>query len=173
MERPEYKWYYSIPFTRGRKDYIKDREVYEAQFLTPSKKVANSIDKWIEGLSVLLITIITSLWSLLPPLTELPTWLDWTKMGMTEFGAENWGNQIMLTLIPGASGAVIHKAPKLLPHRNARIVANCVVKCVPVIVLLISAYLPIQGKKYFKLKKGETIAEQAKFIQPNETIQTK
>lgn len=164
MERPEYKWYYAIPFTRGRKDYIKDREIYEQQFLMPSQKVANNINKWVDGLSVLLIAIITTLWSLLPPLTELPQWLDWTKMGMEDFGSQNWGNQIMLTLVPTASGTVIHKAPKILPHRNARIIVNCVIKCIPVLVLLISMYLPIQGKNYFKLKKLENVAKQEKYL---------
>lgn len=154
IEKPEWKWYYFIPFTRGRKDYIKDRNRYEDQFLTNIEKIRKKQETSINSVSILLILGITTTWSLLPPLvSNMPNWLEWTKMGMDGFGGHNWGNQIFLTIVPGVSGTLIHKAPNWLPNKNLKIGANIVIKIIPVILLVLCYYLIGTERKIWAIKK--------------------
>lgn len=109
----------------------------------------------INGVSWIFIATVTTLWTLLPPLVALPTWLDWMGLGMHNFGSDNWGNQLFLTIVPLGSGAVLHNAPKLIPQKKGKLIAHIVIKIIPVIILTITAYLPLQIKYWFKEHNAE------------------
>lgn len=155
IEKPEWKWYYSFPFTRGRRDYLKDRKRYDLQFLTQAEKIRNNEMVMINSVSVLLITGITSLWTLLPPLTTLPNWLGWMNMGMDGFGTDNWGNQLMLTIVPAGAGTIIHKCPNMVPNKAIRTGINLAIKIIPVIILTLCWYIIHQEKKVHFYKQQE------------------
>lgn len=153
VEKPEYKWYFVFPFTRGRKDYLKDRERYDNQFLTDIQKVRREQNTAINSMSTFMIFLVTSLWTLLPPLIDLPNWLGWTKMGMEGFGSNNWGNQIMLTLIPTLGGTCLHHGSKIIPGKKSKIAINLMIKFIPVLLLTITYYLIKKERQIIKLKK--------------------
>lgn len=152
-EKPEWKWYFAFPFTRGARDYKRDRERYDDFFLNSVQMIRKKEEKAINSVSILIITLATTLWTLLPPLTQLPSWLDWMKMGMEGFGTKNWGNQMMLTLIPTTSGTIIHKFPYIIPNKGIKIAINLLIKIVPIIVLIITWYLVYQEKQIRIIKK--------------------
>lgn len=155
IDKPNYTWHCSIPFSRAKKDYVKDRERYEDQFLNPIEKVRKKQGQMINSISALFILIITTLWTLLPPLVELPNWLEWANMGMEGFGTSNWGNQLMLTLIPSTSGALLHNFHKFIPSKKAKFTVNAIIKLIPVVTLIICWYLIKTEKKIVQLKRSE------------------
>lgn len=166
ITKPEFKWYYGLPFAKiwnkGASDYYKDRQRYDFSFMKDSEKVRYSQGKMIYGIDSLLFFILTTLWTLLPPLIDLPNWLQWMNLGMDDFGLNNWGNQIMLTIIPGISSILIHKAPKILPSKKVRVVIDSILKLLPIIILTICWYLihtEIQVKAYKKLEKNLKLKE--------------
>jgi uncharacterized membrane protein required for colicin V production len=159
INKPDWKWTYMIPFTKGRSDYKTDRkrydEWYEKYVLTPSERRQKSMLAMINGFSWIFIAIVTTVWSLLPALLTLPSWLDWMGLGMHNFGSENWGNQVFLTIVPLGSGTILHNAPKLVPQKKGKIVAHIIIKIIPVIILTITAYLPLQIRSWWKEHKSE------------------
>lgn len=165
VERPEWKWGYLIPFSMGRKNYKKDRARYDNQFLTKSGEIRAKQETAINGVSIMLIMLITTLWTALP--TAIPDWqpiqngwLSWMKLGMEDVSWKtNWGGAIWLLIVPGLAGTVVHKAPNLIPQRKVRFFVNAGVKIIPVLLLIISYYLIYTEKKFWKLRAYEKLPE--------------
>lgn len=162
----DYRWYYGLPFSkfwnRGAKDYIKDRERYENQFLLESEKIRNNQEKMINGVSVLLIAILTTVWTALPgwlPKGQVQ-WLDWMWMG--GHTDPSWMERVWFFIVPSMAGTVVHKAPNLIPHRKGRMVANVVIKSIPVLILTICYYLIHTEKQFWKYRKLEKAQVESK-----------
>lgn len=178
INNPIFKWYYGLPFARmlnkGARDYYKDRDRYESQFLLDSEKIRKNQELTINGVSALLILIITTLWTTLPtaipnwyPITE--GWLKWMKLGMENVNWKtNWGGAIWLLIIPGISGWGIHKVPYLIPQKKARLIINIIIKIIPVVILIICTYLVFTEKKFWEYRKYEKTLIKQKL---EETIQ--
>jgi hypothetical protein len=166
--RPEWKWHHIFFWTKASKDYRTDRkrydDWYETYVMTEKDRIKKRTLGWINVLSVLLITIITTLWTLLPAYVSLPNWLSWMQMGMESFGPKNWGNEIVLTLVPATSGSLLHKLPNWVTHKKVSVILHVIIKFIPVIILLITWYLPTQLKAYRAESKKE------KEIKYNETV---
>lgn len=178
VEKPQFVWYYGLPFSRiwnkGAKDYYKDRERYDDSFRTESEKVQVKQLKMINGVSALIILLITTLWTTLPTVMELPSWLQWTKLGMEDVSWKtNWGGAIWLAIIPSCAGTVIHKAPNWLPHKKAKYVANAIIKIVPIIILIILYYLIHTQKivwKYKKIEKEQLLQKLSSSVKKDDKI---
>ncbi|WP_338985607.1 hypothetical protein [Spiroplasma endosymbiont of Diplazon laetatorius] len=159
IEKPEFKWYFGLPFSKvwnkGAKDYYKDRELYDLSLMSESKKVRYFQAKVIYDTDTFFYLLVTTIWSLLPPLIDLPDWLNWMSLGMKNFGFENWGNQIALTLIPAGVGTIIHKLPNFIPSKKGRIIVEIILKLLPVLLLILSSYLIKTEKQYRSFKKIE------------------
>lgn len=171
-EGTEWRWYFGIIgmrlISKGARDYWSDRERYENSFLTESEKVRKKQGKTIYDISVLLIMVLTTIWSIIPPLiSNLPNYLTWMNLGMEGFGSQNWGNQIMLTIVPSFGGTIIHKAPRLIKIKKLQVILDLMLKIIPIIILLITAYLIItqmEYKKFYKLEKQIKLNELNKKI---------
>lgn len=166
IEKPNYTWHCSIPFSRAKRDYVKDREHYEEQFLTRIELIRKKQGKTINSVSALFILLITTLWTFLPPLVDLPQWLVWANMGMEGFGANNWGNQLMLTIIPGTAGTVLYNAPKLLPGKKAKLTAHAIIKIIPILMLILCWYLIKTEMLIKQIKRIEKDEARAKITDP-------
>lgn len=156
IPKPEYRWYYVIPFTRGRKDYIKDRKQYEYQFLTKSEKTRHRQLETLNYVSTTLITVIVGLWSTLPQVITLPDFLKFMQLGMEKVDwKHNWGNAVWLTIIPSAGGTIIHKVPNMPTGIKVKWILNIIIKIIPFIILLMVGYIPITQQQYRRERREE------------------
>lgn len=157
IQKPEWKTSYLIPFTRGRRDYIKDRKVYDFSLLNDIQKLRKKQLDSINLLSFILISLIITLWSTLPQTIILPNWLKFTKLGMQNVDwKNNWGNAIWLTIVPSIGGFGLHHLPNKTPPR-IKFILNLIIKIIPIIILIIIWYLPNIEKEIRKLKKIEKV----------------
>lgn len=153
IQKPEWKAIYLIPFTRGRRDYIKDRRKYDYSLLTEKEKLRKKQLDAINLLSFILISLIITLWSILPQTIILPNWLEFTKLGMEYVDwKHNWGNAMWLTIIPSLGGFGLHHIPNKVPPR-IKFILNLIIKIIPILILIIIWYLPKIEKEIRKLKK--------------------
>lgn len=156
IQKPEFKWYFGLPFSKvwnkGAKDYYKDRELYDLSNMKESEKIRHKQAKTIYDTDTFIYFILTTLWTLPPPLITLPSWLSWMNLGMTSFGWSNWGNQIALTLVPATISTFIHKLPKLMPSKKVKIIIDVFLKILPVMILILCGYLIITEKNYKQFK---------------------
>lgn len=165
INKPEFKWYFGLPFARvwnkGARDYHKDRDRYDDQFLTNSEKVRKRQELSINGVSAFIILLITTLWTTLPTITPdwqpiKNGWLTWMKLGMEDVKwTTQWGSAIWLMIIPGFAGWGIHKVPNIIPQKKARYAINVIIKIVPVLILIICTYLIFTEKQYWEFRKHE------------------
>ncbi|ASP28241.1 hypothetical protein SCORR_v1c04690 [Spiroplasma corruscae] len=152
--RPDYKLSYTfLWFTKSAKSYRKELKIYDEwidnNFRKKSSKILENQGNMINGLSWILIAVLTSAWSAIPPLwNDMPSWLTWTKLGMTHFGSEDWGNQAFITLVPLCSGSILHVSPKIIPQKKGRFIMNLIIKFLPVLLLILIWYLPHTYKLY-------------------------
>lgn len=162
VERPKPTWHTFIPFSRAKRDYKKDRDRYDEQFLSDSEKVRKKQELMINGVSALLIMILTTLWTVLPSIDSIGYWMNsqpstsWMLMGFGyHIGSLSWPEHFILFVIPGLSGMVVHKLPNMIPYKKARFATNVTIKIIPVLLLIICTYLIFTEKQYWEYRKKE------------------
>lgn len=146
-------WFWKhIPFTKTNKMWKKQLAEEEKRLDTAGfndlqvSVYDNHIrqNKIVDSVSFAFFSILTILWSALPHFVNFDKVLNgnmsFVNMGLSGDGF-SWAEDIALFAIPMAGGTVIHKLPHIVPNKKARLIASCVVKCVP---FILSAYWVIK-----------------------------
>ncbi|WP_424526506.1 hypothetical protein [Spiroplasma endosymbiont of Glossina fuscipes fuscipes] len=129
---------------------------FHKQFLSESGIIAYDTDKGITGTSAVLLSIIVALWSILPQVIELPNYLQFLKCGLENVDwKNNYGNALLMLIIPSSASFIYQKAPKIIPNAKIRLLTNIATKIIPVIILTIFIWFILKMKAYFKARENE------------------
>lgn len=149
IEMPEFKYAYWFFWTKPAKTYRRQLKRFEDQFLTKSEKIRKQ--QWLatDSINFGLFAILTTCWTSLPSLIELPNWLQWAKLGMSDVSWQNnWAGGLVMLVVPASGGTLIQKSPYWFPQKRVQFFLNWILKIIPLLILCITTYWFKSQKRY-------------------------
>lgn len=141
ITRPEFKWAYYLFWTKPARFYRRELERYEDQFLLKSEKVRKKQYKMIDGINAFIFIALSTCWTILPSLVDLPHWLKWSKLGMYDVSWQhNWAGGLVMFVIPASAGRIIQKSPYWFPQKRVQYILNWTLKLLPILILILTTY---------------------------------